>query len=44
MAYDGLNVAYEWEVLQGSGSVSLDQATLTKTIDIDTEFVGGQAP
>ena len=44
VAYDGLNVAYEWEVLQGSGSVSLDQATLTKTIDIDTEFVGGQAP
>ena len=44
VAYDGLNVAYEWEVLQGSGSVSLDQATLTKTTDIDTEFVGGQAP
>ncbi len=44
VAYDGQSVAYEWEVLQGSGSVSLDQATLTRTIDIDTEFVGGQAP
>lgn len=44
VAYDGQSVAYEWEVLQGSGSVSLDQATLTRTTDIDTEFVGGQAP
>ncbi len=44
VAYDGGTPYYEWEVLQGSGSVSIDQATLAKVIDINTEFVGGAAP
>lgn len=44
VSYDGQTPTYEWEVLQGSGSVSIDQATITKVIDINTEFIGGAAP
>lgn len=44
VSYDGSPVTYEWEVLQGSGSVSIDQATMAKIGVIDEEFVGGAAP
>lgn len=44
VAYDGQQTAYEWEVLQGSGGVSIDQSTMTRVIDIGSEFVGGAAP
>lgn len=44
VAYDGQQTTYEWEVLQGSGGVSIDQSTMTKVIDIGSEFVGGAAP
>lgn len=44
VAYDGQPPFYEWEVLQGSGSVSIDQATMAKVADINTEFIGGAAP
>lgn len=44
VAYDGQTPTYEWEVLQGSGSVSIDQATMTKVTDINSEFIGGTAP
>lgn len=44
VAYDGQQTSYEWEVLQGSGGVSIDQSTMTRVIDIGSEFVGGAAP
>lgn len=44
VSYDGSTVTYEWEVLQGSGSVSIDQSTMAKIGVIDEEFVGGAAP
>lgn len=44
VSYDGQTPTYEWEVLQGSGSISIDQATMTPVSEINTEFIGGTAP